>query len=269
MPRIYIRKTHTEFVNEANHIHHNRYTYPFKYIHSREKLGIRCPIHGIFYQQPYSHLSGTGCKKCDILNRSNQNTLTHEEFIKKASIVHNNKYEYPEQYSHSQTKINITCKFHGNFKQFPFSHLRGHGCPHCRNSFQPQPITKHSGGPGCYTSTFFEQFPAEKQQAGWLYILILTVESNKFIKVGITKREKHRIRNYKKYQYIEILKEQMTIYEAFHTEQQILHSFNHLRITQNSFPGHTECFLYTPELLHSILSFIKEQIFTPIPITHK
>ena len=52
------------------------------------------------------------------------------DFIEKANLVHNNKYDYSlVNYINNKTKIKIICKLHGIFEQTPDSHLRGRGCP--------------------------------------------------------------------------------------------------------------------------------------------
>lgn len=56
-----------------------------------------------------------------------------EEFIKKASERHNNKYDYSDvQFTNSHTKVIIKCPEHGNFEQTPNCHVnRGSGCSQC------------------------------------------------------------------------------------------------------------------------------------------
>jgi hypothetical protein len=57
--------------------------------------------------------------------------LTHDEFVEKANIVHNNKYVYVDNYVKSKQYINIKCPIHGIFKQKPNDHLSGYGCKEC------------------------------------------------------------------------------------------------------------------------------------------
>lgn len=55
----------TEFVERAACIHGDKYDYKdVNYINNREKVNIICYEHGIFYQTPSSHLSGSGCPDC-------------------------------------------------------------------------------------------------------------------------------------------------------------------------------------------------------------
>lgn len=56
---------------------------------------------------------------------------TKHDFVIKANIVHNNKYEYVGEYINSRTKIKIKCNNHGYFYQKPNDHLQGNGCPLC------------------------------------------------------------------------------------------------------------------------------------------
>lgn len=66
--------------------------------------------------------------------------ITKEEFIQRASIIHN-KYLYDKiNYINTSTKVIITCPIHGDFEQTPNKHLRGQGCQKCyreRQKFIP------------------------------------------------------------------------------------------------------------------------------------
>ena len=58
--------------------------------------------------------------------------LTKEIFINKAKEKHGNKYDYSQvDYINNKTLVDIICPIHGSFKQKPFLHLNGHGCPLC------------------------------------------------------------------------------------------------------------------------------------------
>ena len=61
--------------------------------------------------------------------------LTREEVIEKASIIHNNKYDYSQlEYVNYETKVKIICPEHGEFFQTPHMHIAGNGCPYCGGS---------------------------------------------------------------------------------------------------------------------------------------
>lgn len=54
------------------------------------------------------------------------------EFVRRANIIHNNKYNYTlSDYKNSRDKIDIICPEHGIFKQMPYNHLQGKGCHYC------------------------------------------------------------------------------------------------------------------------------------------
>ena len=58
--------------------------------------------------------------------------LTQEEFIKKAKVIHGNKYDYSQvKYINTKTKVLIICPQHCEFLQVSGNHLRGQGCPYC------------------------------------------------------------------------------------------------------------------------------------------
>ena len=124
------------FIKRAREIHGDKYDYSkVDYINNRTKVHIICPKHGEFWQTPVKHLIGRGCRKCANERISEFRHDTFDDFVNKAVKVHGNKFEYhKETYVNSLNKILITCKIHGNFWQVPSSHLRGVGCPFCKES---------------------------------------------------------------------------------------------------------------------------------------
>ena len=122
------------FIERANIIHNNKYDYSkSKYINAKTKIIIICPIHGEFNQTPASHLQGIGCRLCGIERSRMKRSLTLEQFIEKANIIHNNKYDYSKvNYVHSRLKVIIICPIHGEFNKIPNDHLSAvAGCPVC------------------------------------------------------------------------------------------------------------------------------------------
>lgn len=64
-------------------------------------------------------------------------------FVKKATKVHGNKYEYSKSvYINSKTKVEIICKKHGSFMQLPTTHLSGANCPKCNKEDRRLKLTK-------------------------------------------------------------------------------------------------------------------------------
>ena len=108
-----LRKTTENFINEAHKIHGNKYDYSkVKYTKINDKICIIChehdvitgKEHGEFWQRASDHLSGCGCPSCGKNFR-----YTINDYIEKASIIHNNKYDYsklPEKFTNfSKDKI--------------------------------------------------------------------------------------------------------------------------------------------------------------------
>lgn len=135
-----VKKLTTEtFINRAKIIHGNKYDYyNVKYKNYNYPVSINCFIHGIFKQTPDGHLiKKAGCPKCGFIKTITKRRLTLNNFIDKASKVHNNKYIYDYvKYTNSSSKIIIKCpvKGHKTFTQIANNHLRGHGCPICNES---------------------------------------------------------------------------------------------------------------------------------------
>lgn len=130
-------KTTSDFINEAKLIHGDLYNYSLvDYKNTEKKIKIICREHGAFSQLSYSHLNGSGCPICFGTNK-----LTTEEFIKKAKLIHGDKYDYSNsKYINHKTKINIICPAHGEFNQKTNCHLNGSGCAKCFNSKGEQKI---------------------------------------------------------------------------------------------------------------------------------
>lgn len=128
-------KSTEDFINKAREIFGERYIYAKTDIEkkdSKRRVTITCPKHGDFLQNMYSHLKGCGCPKCGKESSSKTKTLTNEQFVDKANIVHNFKYLYDNTvYNCATDYVDITCPIHGVFRQKAYSHLQGHGCQKC------------------------------------------------------------------------------------------------------------------------------------------
>ena len=58
--------------------------------------------------------------------------LTTEEFVRRARLVHGDKYDYsPTVYVKWKESVLMVCPIHGEFEQTPANHLRGCGCRKC------------------------------------------------------------------------------------------------------------------------------------------
>jgi hypothetical protein len=129
-----MRVTLEKFIERSNKKHNFKYDYSkVILVDVRSKVEIICPIHGSFFQVPYSHMDGLGCRLC-----ANHKLSNREEFFESAKKMYNNFYDYSKSiYKNSLTRLEIICPTHGSFTQLPETHLKGNGCPSCfRNSPQ-------------------------------------------------------------------------------------------------------------------------------------
>ena len=122
------------FIEKAKSLHRNKFDYSkVEYINSNTKVCIICPEHGEFWQTPAKHLYGQGCPKCGKVSMTEKLTVKYDEYIKRVKKIHGEKYDYSsiKKFETLHSKINIICPKHGNFTQFAYDHLAGHGCPSC------------------------------------------------------------------------------------------------------------------------------------------
>ena len=125
--------TFKEFVEKANNVHINKYTYDeSSYTNTNNKLNIFCEQHGWYKQTGHQHLAGQKCAKCSLIISSNKLRHTQEEFLSRAIELHGDKYNYDKvEYKNSNIRVTIwcnTCKKY--FQQIASTHLR-HGCKAC------------------------------------------------------------------------------------------------------------------------------------------
>ena len=106
-----------------------------EYVVARQPMPIHCLTCGnVFLQTPSSHLSGRGCPHCGRKASAYKRRKSLEKFIADARAVHGDKYNYESvDYVLSTRKVTISCGLHGNFLQTPNNHIRGNGCPTCKN----------------------------------------------------------------------------------------------------------------------------------------
>lgn len=122
------------FVLKAQKVHGNKYSYKkVVYVNSLTKVRIFCNSCQKYFQQtPSVHTNAkAGCPVCGQKSSNSKKFLSCDEFEKRAKKIHKGKYKYFQDYKHGRVKIKIKCSKHGVFKQLPYSHLQGKGCPKC------------------------------------------------------------------------------------------------------------------------------------------
>lgn len=101
--------TQEEFIQKAQLVHGNVYDYSqVNYINSQIKVCIICPEHGEFWQTPSAHLTGRGCPVCRYIKSSSKCRMRQDDFINRATELHNGKYDYSKvNYKNTDTKVII------------------------------------------------------------------------------------------------------------------------------------------------------------------
>jgi len=120
--------TLNEVIRRATLKHKNKYGYSLvDYINLNLKVKIICPEHGIYLQSMNAHINqGQGCPKCVGKSKTTSDIIT--EFKK----IHADKYGYSlVNYNGVDIPVTIICDKHGEFKQLPRNHRKGHGCKLC------------------------------------------------------------------------------------------------------------------------------------------
>ena len=86
------------------------------------------------------------------------NSVTLESFIERASIKHNNKYEYhcTLPFNNTLSVVNILCPVHGLYSQQVKAHLAGRGCHLCGNE-------ERNKKQSIFFDEFIERIPEEKR----------------------------------------------------------------------------------------------------------
>ena len=127
-----------EFIRMGKLKHGDKYDYSkVNYINSHTNIIVICKEHGDFEQKPQNHLKNGGCSKCGINITSNKRRTTLDDFIEKANLLHNNKFDYSKViYKSAKDKVIIICNKHGDFLQSPDGHMAGKGCKKCATEIQ-------------------------------------------------------------------------------------------------------------------------------------
>lgn len=128
------KTNHQDAIDKCVKQHGDKYDYSnvvFEKV--TDKIVITCPEHGVFKQRLINHYRGQGCPKCGKSSMGEKQTMTFSDFVKKAQMVHGDRYEYSDiGYENYRSKVTITCDKHGPFLQSAENHYSsGAGCPSC------------------------------------------------------------------------------------------------------------------------------------------
>lgn len=125
-------------------IHGDKYSYDEStYVDAKTKMRILCPKHGEFWQTPNKHASKRGCPSCWKEKIGTLSKIGRDEFIRRASKLHNGKYDYSKvAFDVLSDKVEIICSIHGPFEQQANVHLMGCGCQECAKEVRKEKTTK-------------------------------------------------------------------------------------------------------------------------------
>lgn len=223
------KRSPEEFLEEAHHVHGEKYVYLDAYVNKRTNIRIHCPHHGMFVQNPHAHLQGKGCWLCGVKKRASTQCRSHQSFVQEAAKIHNRKYVYNDLYRGRSSKVQITCPLHGDFYQLADNHLSGHGCPRCKDFI-----------------TISDKISATPNIPCTLYLLL--GDSNQFVKVGITTHSvafRYRERKYNQVTLKPLYTKVLPLHQAVAIEEKVKQQFRDDSVRPLSMPdGHTECFKY-------------------------
>ena len=203
------------FIRLAKSKHDNEYIYDrLVYKSALSKVTVKCKKHGYFVVEANSHLRGSKCKKCALINQGMLKRSNTDEFINKATKTHNNLYGYEStEYVTNHKHVIIKCVKHGDFQQTPNDHLNGSGCP-CCNTRGYNPENK-----------------------GYLYLL--RSKCGSFIKVGISNNIKNRMSSLHRSTPFDFNLLEYVYDEGFHIRhmEKLTHSF----LKSSNFKGFDGC----------------------------
>lgn len=104
-----------KFIEKANAVHNGLYDYnEVDYVNGHTKVKIICPIHGVFEQDPSSHLQGHGCPFCaDVENRKKKRKWTYDTCFKEAR-----KYKTRTEFQRCSSGAYIYARKNGYLRKF-------------------------------------------------------------------------------------------------------------------------------------------------------
>lgn len=175
--------TQEEYIQKAKEKWGDRYDFSkVVYVNNKTPIEIICKEHGSFIKRPDCFLNGDGCPNC-----SRTKKLNTEEFIKKASYVHNRFFSYGKTiYTNSNEKVIVTCPYHGDFEVKANNHLNGCNCKRCTEDGFTHPLTKlekHKQSTKAYNTEEFIKKAKEKWGDRYDYDHVVYEKNNKHVSV--------------------------------------------------------------------------------------
>ena len=122
-----------DFKQKSTDRHGDKYTYEgLSFEDGDTYTRYSCPSHGQVRQLAWSHLKGSGCRKCGHEKVIEGLRDSLESFTEKAEQVHGQKYVYLKiQPINGAGVVSYLCSKHGFRVQNARAHLAGSGCASC------------------------------------------------------------------------------------------------------------------------------------------
>lgn len=229
------------FFNRCGKKFNNKFIYHNDYNGMDKPIRVTCPVHGDFQTLSEHHWQSKdgGCLSCQKDKHMLKYINNGNVFIEKSKFKHDNKYDYSKtNYINNETNVIIICPEHGEFIKKPTCHLnRGQGCIECSK--------KTMGGYGGYNPKNAEKFKNDwSNKRGFIYIVEMGDEFERFIKIGITV-QKNILRRFSGFKYkitiLDFIED--SLYNLVYKEREILEKFkNYKYVPKQYFKGHQECF---------------------------
>jgi Zn finger protein HypA/HybF involved in hydrogenase expression len=228
------------FIEEAVKVYGDKDDYTeTNIISAKEKIEVRCTKHGyIFKKSIQNYLAGVGCPKCKAENYSKKRAKTTNDFIEKAHKTHGEfLYDYSDTvYVNSRTKLDIICKTHGAFNQYPQNHIAGNGCPKCA-------FDEFKNNASGYLRDGYIKIA--KGRKAIVYLIRCKDENEEFYKIGKTlhKVNKRFIKSNLPYMFEEITTYNGEAGYIFDLEIELHKKYKLYKYEPSkTFGGHTECY---------------------------
>lgn len=233
------KKDTNYFIVRSKEVHGDTYDYSKSvYIDRNKSVEILCKFHGSFFQSPFNHYAGKGCKECGLLTLVHKKKKSFKEFVKNSHAVHGDKYSYIEEtYISAKEKMEIVCGIHGSFMQTPNKHLLGQGCRKC--------FDESRVGIWSY-SNYKEKCEEVSNGKSKLYLIKCTGNGEDFYKIGVSLHGANsRFNSNKKmpYKFHLISEIELDAENILMVESGIHKELKHKKYNPSLFfHGHTECF---------------------------
>lgn len=114
--KLTLLKRTDDFINQANIIHNDKYSYEnLDYVNRRNLVNIVCPTHGLFTQDPRNHLRGSACPLCaKIVSKSEDEIYNFlAEHLSVEIIRHDRKILSGKELDIYIPSLNIAIEYNG------------------------------------------------------------------------------------------------------------------------------------------------------------